>query len=156
MTTAFQPDAFQSDAFQIDGGVTAGATTIAINATLEGDSGLVTLQAARQGGAAGRAYRYVAFINGKRYVGTLPEIEELVEEFAEEQAKQAIAKAKAPKKPRIVVEAGKDVPKRGMAPAQAESVLPIQAQIRDHYLRAYIQAMQELEQDEEDAILALL
>jgi hypothetical protein len=47
VSTAFQPNAFQPDAFQEYGGVTAGAITIAINGTQDGDTGLLTVNVKR-------------------------------------------------------------------------------------------------------------
>ena len=43
MATAFQPNAFQPDGFQEHGGVATSDIQIAINATQDGDSGLLTV-----------------------------------------------------------------------------------------------------------------
>ena len=153
MSTAFQPNAFQTTAFQIAGGVAATQFEGNISFTQEGDTWVIDARISG-GGVPGIVVPYVCYINGKRHVGTYWEIKRLIEEFAEEEAEKAIAEAKKPKKARIVVHAGKDIPK--VAKPTEEQVLSVQAEIRDYYLKAYAQALIHAENEEEDELLLML
>lgn len=107
-------------------------------------------------GAPGGGRRYVAYINGKRHLGTLPQIQATIDAFAKTQAKKAVEQRVEPKKPRIVVEfvrEAKALPKS--VPYEQPQALNIQAVIRDNYLAAYVRAKIELE-NEEDDILSLI
>lgn len=109
-------------------------------------------------GAAGRGTRYIAYINGKRHLGSYFEIRRLIEEVALREAKKDVKNAtRQEKRVRIVIEAGKPAAKTNDRPAQKDaSGIPLQREMRDHYLHAYTLAKIQLENDEDDALALLL
>lgn len=114
---------------------------------------------AQSQGAPGPSHRFIAYISGKRVVGSYWEIRRLVEELAEERAEKDVAKPKPAKKPRIVVQPGKPVAESNAGNIQSISDtegLEIQEEIRNTYHIAYVKAKLRAEQDEEDTLMVLL
>jgi hypothetical protein len=110
-------------------------------------------------GAPGMRRPWVAYINGKRVVGDIFEIQAMVEALAEEAAERDVAQAKPTKKPRIVVQPGKlvDIPKSENIPSISDTHgREIQENIRNIYHIAYARAKLISEQDEEDTLMVLL
>jgi hypothetical protein len=162
MTTAFQPDLFQSNAFQIAGGVTATEFEATISFTQDSDGLSVTL-GLPSGGVPGRVHNYVALINGRRVYGTYWDILRAVQDFAEEEAeRQAALSLEKPRRVRIVVQPGKEIPATAQNTGQTSSALPesaakeIQQKVRDLYQTAYVKAKQQIEDDEEEAFALML
>ena len=152
MATAFQTNAFQSNAYQENGGLTDNTVVIGINGTQEGDSGSITIVGPQRSGAPGRhrVPRVTVYIDGVQYVGDMAYIESLISLLAEKKAKEAIDKAREPKKPRIVVKPGKVVPGEKAMPVEMQ----IQTEVRQLYTQTYEKVYQQLEDEEE--ILAVL
>lgn len=101
---------------------------------------------------------YVAYINGKRFVGSYWDIRRLIEEYADTQAEKAVKQDSDPKKPRIVVQPGKPLTKADPVVTK-EYGLEVQADIRRLYQTAYAKAKlhyQQIQDDEEDALMVLL
>jgi hypothetical protein len=119
-------------------------------ATIEG----TVVEEARTTGVPGWV-PWVVYINGRRYVGTKEQIQILIDEFAEEQVEQEI-KGRKPKRVRIVVKPGKEIP--GIKTAkQVETVAKqVQTDFRQYYDRIRATAKARFELDEEEAIIALL
>lgn len=110
----------------------------------------------------GRPHNYVAFINGKRIVGDLGYIQQVIQEFAQQQAVKAVQQAKKPKT-RIIIqgrkldEAQQETRQKPRQDAsEAPEALLVQAQLRSYYDTAYARYLLELEQDDEDALIMLL
>jgi len=156
MATAFQPTAFQSDAFQENGGLTDSTVSIGINATQEGDTGALTIVGPQpNNGSPGRRHhphKFVAYIDGKQYIGDMAYLESVIELLARKQAEEAIDKAKQPKKPRIVIQP----PKKAPAQKSATPVeMQVQTEVRQIYKQTYDRVYQQLE-DEEETLAVLL
>ena len=121
--------------------------------------GGVSAVAVTSGAPGPRSQRWVVYINGKRYIGSLQEIEQIVAEFAEEQAEKAQT-AKPPKKPKIKVEAGRVIGKtestKPAQVAQQREQVVVQQQVKDIYAEAYARAIAQMELDEEEDIISLL
>lgn len=104
--------------------------------------------------------RYVIYIDGEPYIGTMQEVQAVLQSLAEQEAKQVIEKAKQPRKPVIKVEPGKDLPK----PFEFKPE-PVRIQVQEIYQEAYDAAFGVLmairlaeiarEIDEEEAMLLL-
>ena len=138
MTTGFQPNAFQPDAFQAHGGVTSGIT-VNINATQDGDSGLLTVSVERsQIGAPGPRNRFVVYINGKRFYGTQDEINRILRDLAREDADTVLEGEKPPKR-RIVVQAKRIVEKPAPGETQKPQVAGFEFKLaQDDFRRNYL------------------
>ncbi len=112
-------------------------------------------------GAPGKARQYVIYIDGKPYVDTFEGVQSVLQSLAEREAQKAIEKAKAPRKPSIVVKPGKELPK----PAEIPQTVQIQAQVQEFYQSAFDAALSALmarklaelaaEMDDEEAMLLL-
>ena len=136
------------------GALSAGYASISGSAQLNG----VFVDATVNRGAPGprRQPSYVVFINGKRHIGTYEQIEELIEEFAEEQAEKAVLQAKKPRKPRIVVQPGKEAKRTEVAQTVNAEAISVQDDMRAIYERAYLHELAEYEAEEEESLLAFL
>ena len=156
MSNAFQNNAFQPDAFQAHGGVTSGIA-VNINATQEGDSGLLTVSvaSAQRIGVPGPRNRFVVYINGKRFYGTQDEINRILRDLAREDADTVLEGQKAPKR-RIVVQAKRIVEKPAPGePVQIPQVAGFEFKLaQDEFRRAYLAELSRnilrTKQDEED------
>lgn len=97
---------------------------------------------------------WIAYINGRRVVGDYWQIKAMIEELAEENAEEEAEGEKPVKKPRIVVQPGKEVSAPAIPQVQGKQ---IQAEIRQAYNIAYAKAKLALEQeDEEEALMMIL
>ena len=112
------------------------------------------LEAVRTRGVPGWV-PWVVYINGKRYIGDKRQIEMLIAEFAEEQAEEELKRNK-PKRVRIVVKPGEPIP--GVIEAASVETVAKQVQVdfRQYYARIHARAKLRFEEDEEEAIIALL
>lgn len=108
------------------------------------------------GAPGGGGRPWVAHINGKRVTGSLRQIQQLIEELAEDQAEKAVEQGKELKKPRIVIQPGKAIAK--MPYITQEQGKAMQAEIRSSYNEAYIKAKIKFaeESDEEETMIVLL
>ena len=108
------------------------------------------------GGGAPGARPWVAYINGHRVAGSYWDIKRWIEELAEEQAEKEVIRDKAPKRARIVIDAGKKLPQ--LDRHTETEALAVQRDIRQVYSLAYAKAKLRLEQDrdEEESILLLI
>ena len=148
MSTAFQPNAFQGTGFQIAGGLTTADVEITIGGSQEGESGQLQLRLPITG-VPGHSFRFLVYVNGKPHYGTQEEIDELLEELAEQDAE----KTKKPRT-RIVVQQGKPLMKNEPPPTKP-LLIEFQSSFRDYYLKVYAKAKLKEEEDDEDMLLLL-
>jgi hypothetical protein len=164
MSNAFQNNALQPDAFQAHGGVTSGIT-VNINATQDGDSGLLTVvtTSTQRTGVPGPRNRFVVYVNGKRYYGTREEINRILHEMAEEDAETVLEGYKPPKR-RIVVQVKRTVEKPTPSTPEPVPMASFDFKLaQDEFRRVYLAELsnaileyqRSIDEDDEEVLLLL-